>query len=163
MKCFNVHCNESLLPYRVEAYKLDNRSKLRFCGKCLSHRNHLLEWTCLQSNCSAIITIADVRKLYCSINCRNRARCNNYYHSKLKQKAIQRRKPKFCVICKRDVSKDDSYRMKYCQQCRVDFIKRYNDMKCLFCQKPNPKGVKQTMYCSHLCVTMACHIRRGLR
>ena len=160
MKCFNVHCNESLLPYRVEAYKLDNRSKLRFCGKCQSHRNHLLEWTCLQSNCSAIITIADVRKLYCSINCRNRARCNNYYHSKLKQKAIQRRKPKFCVICKRDVSKDDSYRMKYCKQCRVDFIKRYNDMKCLFCQKPNPKG---NMYCSHLCVTMACHIRRGLR
>ena len=160
MKCFNIHCNESLLPYRIEAYKRDNRTKLRFCGKCLSHRNHKLEWECKGAKCSAHITIADIRKLYCSIKCRDYERHLNYYHNVTKIKTRSERKPKFCYICKRDVSKDSSYRMKYCKQCRADFIKRYNNLKCLFCQKPVHK---RQMYCSHLCVTMACHVRRGLR
>ena len=160
MKCFNIHCENELLPYRVEAFERDNRTKLRFCGMCLSHRNHRLEWACKGDGCSAHISIADIRKLYCSSNCRNNERCKKYYHAVTKKKMLLNRKPKLCYICKRDVSKDDSYRMKYCKQCRADFIKRYDNLKCLFCLKPTGK---RQMYCSHLCTTMACHIRRGLR
>lgn len=146
MECFNKYCDNELDDYRVEKHEKNPRTKFRFCGRCVTHYRNQLVWKCI--NCDNFIESRDYRKIYCGTECRLNAK---YIRTKPKIKQYQRnhKKPKNCTVCKRDVTQDDrSYPFKICYDCRTAFITKYNNLKCLLCQKRLNSG---KLYCSKKC------------
>ena len=159
MDCVNISCNNELEQYRIDKYRLNVRSKFRFCPECVRSRGRgmYLSWPCVACECE--VESDDYRKIYGNDRCRLNAKYIRV-QPRLKQYQRNQRKTKLCKVCKIDVTQDDkSYPYKICYDCRTAFINKYRNLKCLLCQK---RLNKASLYCSKNCRVLSA-IEMGRR